>query len=487
MSPDLEKAQAVLAELQRRAAARNLENYRPSRVQEAMHQSPAHTRLMVAANGTGKTTAAVAEAIAFAKGFRPWNGTRTPFLPPVRVLLTCNDFAHASYSDLMPIVHKFLPESEYGKPPGRLANGKIHLLYHRNGSEIHIQSYEQAVRAFEGPVWHLAVLNEPPPRQVWIAIKRGVAKGDGFAVFAMTPVGPDAAWVRHELFVRAGDDPDIAAFTATLDESFMTTAARARFVQGLTEAERAARVYGEFSSSVGRVYLDFSNEVNVPGPEETKRLLALVGDPTIPKGLVVDPHDRRPFAMAWFMITPNNDVVWFREWPTDLYQDLRSCKMAVKDYAELIRDQEKDMASVVWRLLDPNYGIKSVGVTQETFQEKFGQYGLYFDAQIKDSLHEGHDAVRDLLVYDHSRPIGVGNRPKLYILPGCTNLTNSANFYAWEDGTGDGLAAREKVSEVYKDFADIKRYQAIKRLAYFNPVGRRVRHAWARTTVKGTL
>lgn len=485
---DLTKASDILRELEKRNAARNLERYRPSRVQEAMHKSGAHVRLMVAANGTGKTTAAVAEAIAYAKGFRPWDGSRTPFLPPVRVLLTCNDFAHASYSDLMPIVNAFFPECDYGKPPGRLANGKVHLLTHRNGSEVHIQSYEQAIRAFEGAPWHLAVFNEPPPRQIWVAVKRGLAKRDGYAVFAMTPVGPDAAWVRHELFTRAGDDPDIAAFTATLDESFMSHAARARFVQGLTEAEKAARVYGEFSSSVGRVYLDFSNEVNViTDPLFQANVKDMIADPSVPKGMVVDPHDRKPFAMGWFMITPQGDHVWYDEWPNTLFQDERSTKLAVQNYADIIREKERGMKSVVWRLLDPNYGIKANALTQETFQEKFGQYGLYFDCRIKDSLHEGHDAVRDLLVYDHSRPVEVGNRPKLYIMPGCTNLINAMNFYAWAEGTGDGLVVKEKVDETYKDHADLVRYAAISRLCYFNPVGRRVRTAWTRLTQRGTL
>lgn len=457
----IEQARQLLEEMARRERSRALERYRPSEVQAAFHAAPERIRLFLGANASGKTTALVVEAICVALGREPWSG-RILKMPPRRVMLCVSNFTHSAGEDLQTILEHFLPEDEL-VGTDRLANGKVHKYRLRNRSVIKLMSYEQNPYEFEGAKWDWIGYNEPPPRAIFIPCMRGIAKSDGRMAFAMTPLGADAAWIFSELYSKV-DEPGsgISAVVADMDRghSFLTPAAMADFKARLDPDEYEARVHGRFRHLMGRVYKQFDRSRHViSGQDAQDAVRRLVQDPAVPKGCVVDPHDRRPFAIAWFLVDTEGKIVFFDEWPRDLHYKMRSHHFAVDDYARLIREIEGQHGfDPVWRIMDPNFGVQRRVVSDESIRDCFDKLGLCFDTDVDDSLTEGHVAVKERL-----------NAGTLQVMPGCRNLIHSFENYCWNDAGAEDLVTKERPAEFGKDFADTVRYAVMSRPVYFNP------------------
>lgn len=463
------ESEKILSELRRRYRERALVRYVPSRPQGILHDSDRKIRLYIGANGTGKTTWGIAEASAWCLGERPWNGSVTR-VPPCRVAVVCTNFTHSALEDVTPKIEGFLPGSRVIKRH-LLANGKVHRWDLDNGSTLTLLSYAMDPADLEGLDYDFVIFNEPPPRSHYVALLRGVSKRNGYLAFAMTPLGSESAWIYDELYAVAGTDPDISQVTATHEDMFMDEHSKKLFYAGLNEDEREARWEGRFRHLVGRVYKEFDSGVHVIRESLLPQVQKWVTDGTIPKGMVIDPHDRKPFAIAWFLINPVGHVIFFKEWPEDEYNSYRSCDYSVPQYAKLIFDTEKNLkiSPVIWRLCDPNYGIARRSVTGESIVDRFSELGLSFDAEIHDGLEDGHLAVKEKLMWDDKRPFGDDNCPRLYITPECQNLAYAFSHYCWSSKNNPDGLLKEKVVEHGKDFADLIRYVCVSNLGYFNP------------------
>jgi hypothetical protein len=461
-------AQQVQAELERRQNERALQDYRPrTDPQRRFHDSPAFIRVMSGSNVSGKTTALVAEACAVALGYRPWTGEVLESKGPPRVMLCGASFTHAADQDLVPFIEKFLPPSQI--LPGsagraRLANGRVHKWTLKTGGVLKLMSYDQDPTEFEGTKWTLIGFNEPPPRTLWAACLRGAVKGAGRIAFAATPCGSDSAWMVNELFEKA-DGKFCEVITADMDagHSFLTPEEIAQFKEGLDPDEYEARVHGRPQSLTGRVYKQFDEGIHVLRGDAAEAMRRLVADPTVPKGLVVDPHDRRPFFCAWFLVTPENELVFFAEHPEGDYSRMKSSNLDVEDYHDLFTRFEDDRGfRPVWQLMDPNFGVQRRVVSLESIRDKFDTLGRCFETNIVDSIQDGHTAVKLLL-----------NERRLFVLESCPNIIRGFRFYCWKDQPdATGLVVPEKVSEVGKDPMDCVRYAAMADVRYFDPTFR---------------
>lgn len=455
----LAKARAILDEVARREQERALERFVPSPPQARFFTSPAFIRVFSGANNSGKSTALVADGMAEALGYEPWT-RRERRNPPARVMFVAESFLHAAGQDLIPIIQRFLPKSMIAGSPERMANGRIHMWHLKNGSLIKLMSYDQEATEFEGTKWSYIGFNEPPPRKLWAPCLRGATKGDGRIAFAATPVGADSAWMVVDLLERA-DGEYVDWITADGEHTFFASeAAKVKFEAGLDSDEREARLHGRPQSLTGRVYKQFDEGRHVLRGDAAERVRAYVADPAVPKGLVIDPHDRRPFAMAWFLVTPSNEIVFFHEWPDFEFHRAKSCDLDVPAYADLIRRTEADLGiTITWRLMDPNYGVSRRVISNESIRDAFDRQRLSFDTDIDDKVADGHTAVKQLL-----------NEDRLFLVPECRNLLFAFRFYCWkEDADKSGLVAREQPAEIGKDFADLVRYAAMRGCRYFDP------------------
>lgn len=169
-----------------------------------------------------------------------------------------------------------------------------------------------------------------------------------------------------------------------------------------------------------------------------------------------DPADRKPFAMAWFAVTPRDHYILFEEWPKTEFVRQRSSDKGVSEYCSIIKaiedgdnSTERPLKNVFWRIMDPSFGKSKSAATGRTLQDDFALQGLWFDCTVDNDIPSGHLAVKERLK----------DPATLFFTPNCKNLIQAMLRYAHEEYRRDEpLRVKEKPKEDYKDFADVVRY-----------------------------
>ena len=444
--------------------------------------NPARFRLFVGGNRSGKTTCLVAEIIHAALGFRPFllkttkhtleidpttlpvrfrfcNGAGRPVVPPTRTLVVANGLDKGIGSVIIPKLRDW--GGPYIEKDIKGGAGTIQGIMWRNGSRTDFGSYDQDPSKFEGTSYHAIAFDEPCPRSVWIPCRRALVDSLGRAWWALTPISEP--WIFDELYTRAveGDRDYYACDVTFFDNKFRQK--DPEFIESLTDEEAEVRIYGRFRHLAGRVYKEFSRDVHLIEPFDIPE--------DWPRWHVVDPHDRKPFAMIWAAIAPDGTIYVYREWPDDRrYEQMRSSDMDIPAYAKLIAALEaKDY--VTFRVMDPAFGRQVKAVHFLSLAEEFARYGIFFDTNVSNDIRQGHLKVKEYLAYDRKKPIGPLNKPRLFFFRNLRNMIWSLEHYIWDEGKRTGRGLREKPREIGKDHCDALRY-----LCMCEP-----RYAYART------
>lgn len=411
--------------------------------------------------------------------------------PPVRVLIAGLDFQSAVSKVICPKLLEIVPKRYIRNI--QMRQGKVpEIIHFENGSEVHFFSCEQDTFRFEGGTWDLAVFDEPPPQDKWIATKRGLMVKEGVALFSMTPLAEP--WIFDDLVIESKKEGSKIFMTNcdlyNPEIDWMSLEAKKDFedsIYRMNPHEVEARVHGKFTHMMGRVIANYDEDIHFvdsefrPTPNQDPR--AGGGTLSVTLGCTVDPHDRRPWAVAWWWVDQDGEIVFFREWPNDPYTELKSSDHSVAQYADEIKRIELEIkretgALVKYRFLDPNAGPKINGVTRRRLVDELALENLYFDVKINDALDEGHDAIRDYLQYNKDKKI----QPRLYIRQECWNINHSILRYVWQEKKPD-QALSVKPQEKHKDFVDVVRYTVIKKPIYLDgdmtgPHGPNPRDMW---------
>jgi hypothetical protein len=276
--------------------------------------------------------------------------------------------------------------------------------------------------------------------------------------------------IEHDEFPPGVTKEQIDAWAETLDED-----------------EKRARIYGEFFDLQGRVYKSFSRKRPPEGHVMPRdEWMAENKDwRTYPGFCVVDPHDRKPFAIAWGVVTPRDQMVFIDEWPNVDFIRQKSWRASTPEYAETIRNKERNLwmtmtdasaayvgeerpANIMWRIMDPNFGRTPKAGTGRTLEDEFCDFDLNFDTSVDDDVEEGHIVVkRDLY------------EKRLLFLDNCTNTIKAMESYVWDEYRGKtDRSPKEKPKDKYKDFADLVRYACKSDLHWMPPGGLGLRNPW---------
>lgn len=484
---DLLHRAAALAELERRKRDAPLFWFEPNRKLRSFHTDPARIRMLVAANRTGKTEHEIAEAAATSLGFRPWElrlaGAPCPPDPwtmpldapeaaivkdaagvrvkvPNEILIVCGGAAkdgirETIHPKLMTYLGPYVQDVYYesGHTPG--------MVILKNGSKVVYAGAKKQGLAFESTNYTAYFVDEPIPKRVYSGIRRGAIDQAARIVFSFTPIGNDAGWMFRDLYLRR-NTPDIRTWTLTIfDNPWNPPEEIQRFADdpSISDVEKEARLYGRFIHMVDRIWPQFDENVHV------------IDDFRPPDGWPIawyaDPHTVRPWAMAWLTVNPQGDLIWFKEWPERDFATLRRDGRSVEDYAQLIRQVERNQIPTEGcRFLDPNYGRRTDlvrGVFIKSVQDELAEYGIYADTTLNDDLVYGENRVRSLLGYDARGPLTSVNRPRMYVARSCQNLINAALYYTAV--SKDEIPDEQKRDPAWKDFADLWRYAAVSPLA----------------------
>ena len=245
--------------------------------------------------------------------------------------------------------------------------------------------------------------------------------------------------------------------------------------------EREARRTGKRMRLSGRIYPTYGDHNEISEMPDYHQACWDSGDVRV--ACCIDPHDARPWCIAWFACFPNADVVAFAEWPN---LDFRACKVSpvtdIEDYRNLIAETEATIGKpTVMRFMDsghmytPGKGsaktldimlrgpcrgcLMSSGASLDdddnsdayqrasmacTHKLAFQGWPVY-----SGSVNHGHTLVRPYLG-------SATQRPKFFVMD-CPNLRYGMKHYAYKLERNPEKAAAERASFVSKDWPDLVR------------------------------
>lgn len=489
--PDLDLAQKLTLlrqkkeTLQRIKALRQafgLDFYRPHAKQDKFHQAADKTgRYCRTGNRGGKTKCGAAEDVAFCLGYRPWyrhkfevkdgkgNVVRvhdpennpedyaliTNGIPqrPIKLLLIVTDWDKSNeiftnnvgsyenwgeYFQLIPTV------AIHGNPH-KSRGGHIDRIdiarpaEHGGGvSSIYIdtvESYKHAKMSAESSDWDIIHLDEPCPKSMFTAHKRGLVDRDGKFWINCTPLSE--MWINDEFVPKnqhtVAEAPDGLSFNKLDDgggSRFMITwsirdnphnsaSAIAEFESGLTREEKACRLEGLPLAMAGLVYKEFVYDMHVL-PDVPKGWTAFNNPP---KDYTIrvwwDVHISKPQALLFFATAPDGTVY--------IYDELYYSKF-IEDNAKLLKEKIENRNCTSLEI-DPNAVIQDPN-SETSVIDTLATYDLFFMPATKDRT-QGTLKVGEAL-----RERGHHNLPTIYFAPTLTRTLWEITHYVYDLETG---------------------------------------------------
>lgn len=480
-----------LAELQHIISKRKhlnpLEFYRHlSSVTDAFHQCGDKIKGLLGGNRSGKTEEGAEYVVEKCKSRR------------IKVW-ACAETFNDSVNIQQRKVWNMLPKGrnpETGRPWLRYCYyDEVNGFRHRkvifdNGSIIIFKSYDQKREAFQGDDVDLIWNDEEPPYDIYKEQKMRLIDRDGEMIFTLTAlkgvteliseIFDDHEVVRSQYSPLTGETlPRIVRKNGmtffmlwTTENPHISQRRLAEDIKVMSRSEIRSRIHGIPTNLSGRIYPMFNKQVHVVTREELPtRLVTLYH--------VLDPHDRKPWAMQWWAVDKRNTAYCVREYPWQKnFNDMDADDKSYEDYARVIRETEEELfeiygRTVYKRIIDPNFGNATVqlakridGNAKTTPIKELRRLGLDFEDGY-DNLEAGHLQVRKGLHWQE-KDGNITVQPKILFYEECENSIRHMSRYSHKDlQSADGdEKARPQLTQKFKDFCDLTRYGSMAGFVY---------------------
>lgn len=376
-------------------------------------------------------------------------------------LCTTANAAKNTYAQEIP---KWFSRNQYdAKKVGREFDS--HYTFKRTGSTFDVFTFDQDPESGESITLDWAIIDEPMSHRHWSALKSRIRFG-GFIVFILTPL-EGSGWY-HDLF----ETPERLGKDVWVLEGSSEDNCKQHGVRGIIphealedmwrdfdETELPARRDGKYLHLSGVIYGTYRDD-------ETGHVL-----PSLPPYYqdcfdrklytlyqVVDPHDRKPFAIGWHAAFPNDHVFTIAEWPDSSMQPfhrIRQWNWDTLRYAQMIVATEQLLGKPAdIRLIDPNFGLapKAGG---DSVLKQFIAAGLKNWKLPPDSVSGGHVRVKYWLG-DPQKNV----TPMWNILAHCKNHRYGMSHYGYKENRDESRGLSETPELQHKDFPDLIRYAA---------------------------
>jgi hypothetical protein len=223
--------------------------------------------------------------------------------------------------------------------------------------------------------------------------------------------------------------------------------------------EVAARRDGKFTHVQGRIYKIFFPDAHIIDPYEIPESYPIVH--------VVDPHDARPDACGWYVITPKMQLICIAEYPTKPFELITGRSETIAQICDLWRNIESTFKGrVALRIGDPNKMNDPDPATNLRLRELYATHGFVFDTNVIDNLDYGHELVRQALYFDKEKfmqfPGEPMYRPRLMFFSTCRNHKVFMQKYTMQKWKDPSKPMPTKIDQVWKDFPDLVRYLIVK-------------------------
>jgi hypothetical protein len=424
-------------------------------------------RLVLGDNRSGKTVAGVCEAIAHSLGVRPWLPDTDPDyivrLPNGRQIPVPN-FGRVIAQSGSLLVQNIFPKFEEWAPSGwfsvqRDTRGVPVKITWTNGSVIYFMTDDQEDKLFEGTNGHWFWGDEPFGYAKYVGLKRGLVDFGGHCWLTLTPL--DQFWIEEVIQSRENDpDGEVEVFEFSIwdncDENggVLSRKAIEGFISDLRPDERAARVGRKWRHLTGRVFPEWN-------PEPPYWVQPFEIPEHWPRVEFCDPHGRKPMAVMWAAVSPDNRLIIYR----DLFDpDLRT----VDQVCDEIRRTEgwsrradkwvrtDDTENVVLRLIDWS-SREDERTSGTSIWQMFVRNGLGHALANKRNAASGFDAVHSALMLQHE-----WDEPGIVVFNTCAHVKQNFLKFVWDDWQTskqrDLKGEKQEVRKINDDFIDLIRY-----------------------------
>lgn len=254
-------------------------------------------------NRSGKTTGGTAESLFFALGTHPFFKIKTPN----KGVVIGQDFENHVKNILEPKFNEWAPKGSIIKEE-RNQNGAWRKIWLNCGSVIDFLSHDQDLKVFEGSDYDWAWFDEPPPRNIFKAVWRGLTDRGGYCWVTGTLI--TEPWIAQTIkkpdknmwFVFA-DSYDNAKNIGQGDEN-LGKQRLLEFENELDPDEREARISGKSLQLQGQVFKDWDRSIHLISPFPWPSNWPVIE--------TIDPHAQKPWAVAWIGITPSGRKILLR-------------------------------------------------------------------------------------------------------------------------------------------------------------------------------
>jgi len=418
--------------------------YEPIGNQASFHSADGATvRLVLGSNRSGKSVAGVVEAIAHSLGYRPWlaeddphrvvrlaNGDPIP-VPNVGRIIAQN-YQQAINQTIWPKLQEWAPSGWYRIKKDQ--RGIPVQMTWANGSVIYLMSNDQDDMAFEGTNGHWVWADEPIDYSKYVGLKRGLVDFSGHMWMTMTPL--TQPWIHDVLVARANEqDGSVKLFKFSIWDNLDENGGHLRredineFLADLREEELEARLHGNFLHLAGRVYKEWE-------PEPPYWVESFDLPDTWPRVCIIDPHPRKPVAVVWLAVSPDNQVF--------VYRDLFDPRLVtITDVANKIKELEgwtwieekrewyrgSDAEPVAMRIID-NSANEQERTSGDTVWKRFAMEKIWCQLAKKRNAQAGYDAIHEAL------KIGKyewDEEPQLLTFNNCKHVKQNFQNFCWDD------------------------------------------------------
>ncbi len=463
--------------------------YRPHRKQREFHAADRHVvRLVYGGNQSGKTTCGAVEAIAHALGERPWlppdhpdRRVRLPNGDPIPVpnvgRIAVENFETNVVQTLDVKMKEWAPKGAIVEVM-RSPRGVPLKYTFSNHSVIYLMSYEQDDEVYEGTIGHWAWCDEPPPQRKFNGLRRGLIANHGHIWLTLTPLSEP--WINEVLAAKAnipGSHVWMSSFdiwdNCVMNGGYLSEDAIKVFLEDLPPAERMAREHGRPLHLAGLVFPEWRAEPPFwVDPFE-------IPDHW-PRVELCDPHPRKPIAIMWAALSPDNVWYAYRELFDESLTTVRDVSDRVHECEgwELIGERydfevhdkipvyraTRDAENVVLRAID-NSANEHERTSGDTINDQFTRYDLYHIEAPKRNKDAGFKAIRTALKLRTEWA-----KPGLVVFNTCPTIKRNFTNFVWDRwGSSRQSALKGDKQEVVKwndDFIDLIRYLFQMRLTY---------------------
>jgi len=399
---------------------------------------------------------------------------------------------------------KAYPESSYSL---KHSGGNLSTLSIK-GSEFDVifRTYNQTPSKYESENISIAILDEPPPDNIWKAIK-GRGRDGLIVLLNFTPINCPAYLMEE---IERNVSLNKPAYTKIVAELWGTTREKGkRGFRSLKEAEelastydvdqREARVSGKPTHYFGRIYKNYEAKIhhypiNIRGLYEDGRLDLnaendfskyrsgerpwYMPDDRAIYVLANDPADGRPDAICWAAINPNGRYIFMSAYPTQTDRYLWEFKGAVNEatlFGDIVQIEQElgillgfksGTIPIARRIIDSRFSTQTRGGGEDmlhrykNFSKALHLPGKWVESYTGGSggageIAYGHGVVRES--FGAYLPDG---HPKVVIWDWEKNhhLYTGLDNYVYKQTYKDGVPFGQTIAPKYKDMADAVRF-----------------------------